>query len=165
MVISSSTSYQSGSVGNVGRLVDYIDQTDDYTTSLHSMLTLGTLGMNNLGFKWYYDPAFSAVKNIGLLSSILPLSVNRIKLDDPYVIGFPFLNFKLMMLKYIKSSTYLQAMTGWPVIRPVFFDFADISEYFNPSFSSFMYGDTFLINLPLTDKTPYGVFCELTYIV
>lgn len=106
MIISSATSFLSGTVGNIGRLADYIDETDDFMTTLHSMTTLSVSGMNNVGFKWRYNPAFSANKNIGLLNSILPLTVSSMNLGEAPDVVNSFMNLKLMLLRYIKTHTY-----------------------------------------------------------
>jgi hypothetical protein len=52
MIISSSNTYQSGWLGNVANIANYIDPTDNFERVLHTLFTTSVCGMNNLGFRW-----------------------------------------------------------------------------------------------------------------
>lgn len=123
-------------------------------------MTLSVSGMNNLGFKWHFtqDPMNM---NISALNTLLPLSVSDLNSTIPSYL----FNLKYMMFKYIKTQTYLQTMTGYPILRPIFFEFPDLDEYYSDNFTSFMYGPAFLVNFPMFDNTPYEFWCELAYLV
>lgn len=57
------------------------------------------------------------------------------------------------------------AITGYPFIRPTFFDEPYIDSNYNSQMSSFMYGPSFFINIPKIDMTPYGTWCYIAYLV
>ena len=152
MIFSSSTGVPSFWQSNVGRIIDYFNEDDSYQTVLHSILGLSTMGATNLGYKWTFTNSSNPV---GFLNLILPVGVAEVE----EFTEAPIFNFKYMLIKYIKTQLYMQVMNGFPMLRPVFFDYPEFDEYYNDAFSTFLYGPSFFVNFLQQEKTPYGFWC------
>jgi hypothetical protein len=67
------------------------------------------------------------------------------------------------MLKYIKTQNYLQAKHSFPFFRPVFLEYPDVAKIYQSANSLFLFGPSFLFNIPGEFDTPGGLWCLLAY--
>jgi alpha-glucosidase (family GH31 glycosyl hydrolase) len=74
-----------------------------------------------------------------------------------------------MMAVYYQTHLFISANIGYPLIKPLFYEWPEDQNTYNEIDKQFMLGPSFKIHIVnlITDKNdayfPQGVFCEISY--